>query len=216
MKRSLHLLIITILSIIVSGCLTSELYQLKKESFNEELSGFLITQDQKQVILVGQHYHYIFPMDNDLKSILQWPNRSKLRATHLNFVISKNNMINGTYLLKNENPLSDEDKALLLANHFKVRNNGYYYVGKLSQGTVYESGNFKLPEAQSFKRPYYLNISYDYATTNQTLTKILVTPLAVAADGIDTVVGTIIAVPLGISFASNNANDEHQNTPQVR
>lgn len=213
MKRSLHLLITVFLAIIASGCLTSELYKIKKESFNEELTGFLITQDQKQVVLVGQHYHYIFPMDNDLKSILQWPNRSKLRASHLSFVMSKNNIINGTYLLKNESTLSDDDKALLLANHFKVRNNGeYYYVGKLSQGTVYESGNFKLPEAQSFKKPYYLNISYDYATSSQTLTKIVMTPLTITADGIDTIVGTIIAVPLGIAFASNRANDEHQST----
>lgn len=213
MKRSLHLLIVTFLCILASGCLTSELYELKKESFNEELRGFLITQDQKQVILIGQRYHYIFPMDNDLKNILAWPNRSKLRATRLSFVISKNNVINGTYLLKNESLLSNDDQALLLANHFKVRNNGeYYFVGKLSQGAVYESGNFKLPEEQSFKRPYYLNISYDYATTGQTLTKILVTPLAVAADGIDTVVGTIIAVPLGVAFASNSANNEHQKT----
>jgi len=210
MKRSLHLIITVFLAIIASGCLTSELYKIKKESFNEKLTGFLITQDQKQVVLVGQHYHYIFPMDNDLKSILQWSNRSKLRASHLSFVMSKNNIINGTYLLKNETTLSNDDKALLLANHFKVRNNGeYYYVGKLSQGTVYESGNFKLPETQSFKKPYYLNISYDYATTGQTLTKILVTPLAVAGDGIDTVVGAIIAAPLGIVFANRETDDEH-------
>ena len=210
MKRSLHLLIITFLCILASGCLTSELYKLKKESFNEELRGFLITQDQKQVILIGQRYHYIFPMDNDLKNILAWPNRSKLRATRLSFVISKNNVINGTYLLKNENALSDDDKSLLLANDFKVRSNGdYYFVGRLSQGTVYEPGKFQLPEVQSFKRPYYLNITYDYATSGQTLTKVLVTPLAVAADGIDTVIGAIIAVPLGIAFASNSANDEH-------
>ncbi len=212
MKRSLHLLITVLLSIIASGCLTSELYQLKKESFNEELTGFLITQDQKQVVLVGQRYHYIFPMDNTVKNTLQWSNRSKLRATNLHFVISKNNIINGTFLLKSENDavLSDNDKAFLLTNHFKIRTDGvYYFAGKLSQGTVYESGSFKLPEAQAFKKPYYLNISYDYATTGQTLTKILVTPLAVAGDGIDTVVGAIIAAPLGIAFANRETDDEH-------
>lgn len=212
MKRSLHLLITVLLSIIASGCLTSELYKIKKESFNEKLSGFLITQDQKQVVLVGQRYHYIFPMDNTIKNTLQWSNRSKLRATNLHFVISKNNIINGTFLLKSENDavLSDNDKAFLLANDFKIRSDGvYYFAGKLSQGTVYESGNFKLPEAQAFKKPYYLNISYDYATTGQTLTKILVTPLAVAGDGIDTVVGAIIAAPLGIVFANRETDDEH-------
>ena len=212
MKRSLHLLITVLLSIIASGCLTSELYKIKKESFNEKLSGFLITQDQKQVVLVGQRYHYIFPMDNTIKNTLQWSNRSKLRATNLHFVISKNNIINGTFLLKSENDavLSDNDKAFLLANDFKIRSDGvYYFAGKLSQGTVYESGNFKLPEAQAIKKPYYLNISYDYATTGQTLTKILVTPLAVAGDGIDTVVGAIIAAPLGIVFANRETDDEH-------
>ncbi|MDE2420286.1 MAG: hypothetical protein KGO49_03770 [Gammaproteobacteria bacterium] len=207
---------ITVLSIIVGGCLTSELYQLKKESFNEKLSGFLITQDQKQVVLVGQRYHYIFPMDNTIKNTLQWSNRTKLRATNLHFVISKNNVINGTFLLKSETNavLSDSDKIFLLANDFKIRSDGiYYFAGKLSQGTVYESGNFRLPEAQSFKKPYYLNISYDYATTGQTLTKILMTPLAVAGDGIDTVVGAIIAAPLGIAFTTRETDDEHDKVP---
>jgi hypothetical protein len=39
---------------------------------------------------------------------------------------------------------------------------------------------------------------------------VLVTPLAVAGDGIDTVVGAIIAVPLGIAFVSRETDDEHE------
>lgn len=213
MQKSSRILILFFFGIINTGCLTSELYNIKKESFNEEVRGFLITQDQKQLILVGLHYHYIFPMGDDLNNILTWSDHSKLRATRLNFVISKNNVINGTYLLKNENnaSLSTRDKAFLLANHFQLMSNGQYsYIGKLSQGLVYKPGNFKLPEIQSFKKPYYLEISYDYATSGQTITKVLVTPLAVAADGINTVLGAIVAVPLGIAFASGAGDDEPQ------
>lgn len=211
MHKSSQLLIIIVLSIFNIGCLTTELYNVKKESFNEEVRGFLITQDQKQLVLVGQHYHYIFPMSQDLNNILTWSNHSKLRATRLNFVISKNNVINGTYILKNvmNAPLSTNDKAFLLENNFHLITSGQYaYIGKLSQGAVYETGNFKLPEMQSFKKPYYLEVSYDYATSKQTLTKVLVTPLAVAADGINTVLGAIVAVPLGIAFASGAGDDE--------
>lgn len=215
MHQSSRIFMILFLCLINVGCLTSELYKIKKESFNEEVRGFLITQDQKQLVLVGLHYHYIFPMSDDLKSILTWSNHSKLRATRLNFVISKNNVINGTYLLKSENnaPLSNNDKAFLLENHFQLMTSGQYgYIGKLSQGLVYQTGNFKLPEMQSFKKPYYLEVSYDYATTGQTLTKVLVTPLAAAADGINTVLGAIVVVPLGIAFASGAGEDENKKT----
>ncbi len=213
MHKSSQLLMIIFLSIFNISCLTTELYNVKKESFNEEVRGFLITQDQKQLVLVGLHYHYIFPMAEDLKNILTWSDHSKLRATRLNFVISKNNVINGTYILKNElnAPLTDTDKAFLLENHFHLITSGQYaYIGKLSQGSVYETGNFKLPEMQSFKKPYYLEVSYDYATTKQTLTKVLVSPLAVAADGINTVLGAIVAVPLGIAFASGTGEDYNE------
>lgn len=211
MHKSSQLLILIFLCIINISCLTTELYNAKKEGFNEEIRGFLITQDQKKLVLVGLHYHYIFPMSEDLNNILTWSDHSKLRATRLNFMISKNNVINGTYLLKSENNalLSNNDKAFLLENHFKIISNGQYaYIGKLSQGSVYETGNFKLPEIQSFKKPYYLEVSYDYATSGQTLTKVLVTPLAVAADGINTVLGAIVAVPLGIAFASGAGEKE--------
>lgn len=211
MNKTSRLLTLIFLCIINIGCLTTELYHAKKEGFNEAIRGFLITQDQKQLVLVGLHYHYIFPMSEDLKNILNWPEHAKLRATNLQFVISKNNVINGTYLLKNESntALSDSDKAFLVENHFKLMDSGRYgYSGALSQGVVYETGNFKLPNIQSFKKPYYLYISYDYATSDQNLTKVLVTPLAVAADGMNTVLGAIVAVPIGIAMASSSGDGE--------
>ena len=73
------------------------------------------------------------------------------------------------------------------------------------------TGRFNI-EMQSFKKTYYLEVSYDYATTGQTLTKVLVTPLAAAADGINTVLGAIVVVPLGIAFASGAGEDENKKT----
>jgi len=68
--------------------------------------------------------------------------------------------------------------------------------GQLHQGTVYEAGKFSLPQMETLQTPLPLTISYDYASTGQVISRVLLTPLSVAADGVSVVVGTVVLLPI--------------------
>lgn len=144
-----------------------------------------------------------------------WNGRSKIMATNLRFVISKNNKINGYYDLVTRSgvTLPNADKAFLDEHNFNVNDNKEFYrSGRLTNGTVYSAGKFKMPASQSFSQPYSLNISYDYATAGAVAgtnvanagavaERVLLTPLAIAADGA-IVVGAVVASPIILLFLS--------------
>jgi len=198
MKKTLVLFFTIFLCVMNGACLTTMMYQSKKTPLNETLTGFLVTEDQQKLIFVGQHYHYIFPLPYDLKNILAWSGRGKLEAKNLHFVISKGNVINGSYSLApiDSRTLTDDDRQFLLIHRFgsgvNLSNPSFIYNGQLSQGTVYDAGHFQLPSVVAFNKPYHLSIYYDYSSA--TVGKILLTPLTIAADGVITVVGVAAAV----------------------
>lgn len=120
MKKSLILLFTIFLCVMNGACLTSALYSSNKPPLNETITGFLVTADQKQLIFVGQHYHYIFPLPDDLKNILAWSGRGQLEASNLHFTISRGNVINGSYRLElaDQVAVSNDDLSFLLAHGF--------------------------------------------------------------------------------------------------
>jgi len=223
MNKPLIILLSLIVCVLSGACATPELYKkpvpvsfpMNKPSFKEEVSSFLITNDQQQIVIIGKNNHYIFPIYNDLRAILTWNGRSKIMATNLHFVISKDNKINGYYSLitRDRSTLTLADKAFLDDHNFKVSGSkDLIFSGRLTKGTVYSAGKFKMPASQSFSQPYSLNISYDYATAGAiagshvanagaVAERVLLTPLALAADGA-IVVGAIVASPIILLFLS--------------
>jgi hypothetical protein len=214
MKRPLMILFSLFACVMSGACLTTELYSKpikhanSQVSFNEDVKSFLITNDQRQLVIIGQKNHYIFPLNHDLREILMWNGRSKVMATGLNFVISKNNKINGSYHLKPREmaTLTEADQTFMAEHGFKVAANAnkeWVYTGRLSDGTVYDAGQFKMPAGQSFNEPYHLKISYDYdrdyAYARGYAERALLTPVAVAADGL-IVVGAVVASPIILLF----------------
>ncbi len=217
------ILLSLVLCVMSGACVTHELYStsvktsvpMNKPSFNEEVSSFLITNDQQQLVIIGKEHHYIFPLYNDLREMLMWNGRSKIMANNLRFVISKNNKINGYYDLVTRDgvTLTNADKTFFDEHNFY--HNGikeFVRSGQLNNGTVYSAGKFKMPASQSFSQPYSLNISYDYATAGAVAgtnvanagavaERVLLTPLAIAADGA-IVVGAVVASPIILLFLS--------------
>ena len=232
MKKPLMILLSLVLCVMSGACVTHELYSKSikssvphnKPSINEEVSSFLITNDQQQLVIIGKEHHYIFPLYNDLRDVLTWSGRSKIMATQLSFVISKDNKINGFYHLKTRDgaTLTIADKAFLDEHDFDLNDNHEYIrPGQLKNGTVYSAGKFKMPAGQSFNQPYSVNISYDYvsardaakvygANTGAVAERVLLTPLAVTADGL-IVVGAVVASPFFLLLFSmgNGLNNMH-------
>jgi hypothetical protein len=223
MNKPLMILLSLVLCVMSGACVTPDLYKkpvkttfpMNKPSFDEEVSSFLITNDQQQLVIIGKEHHYIFPIYNDLRETLMWSGRSKIMASNLRFVISKDNKINGYYdlITRDGVTLTNADKTFLDEHNFYF--NGikeYVRSSQLRNGKVYSAGKFKMPEGQSFNQPYTLNISYDYATAGAVAgshvanagavaERVLLTPLAIAADGA-IIVGAVVASPIILLFLS--------------
>lgn len=208
MKKPLMILLSLIVCVLGGACATNELYRgsIKKRPLDENISSFLITNDQQKLVIIGRNHHYIFPLYNDLREILTWSGRSKIMATDLEFVISKDNKINGSYRLKPRDlvALSDADKVFMDEHYFKInekdKNKGLVFSGRLTNGVVYDAGKFKMPSGQSFNQPYPLTISYDYVSKGEVAKRALLTPVAVAADGA-LIVGVVAVTPIFLLFA---------------
>jgi hypothetical protein len=226
LKKSLVLFGALFLCVMSGACLTMAMYNQKKAPLNEEISGFLVTENGQQIVFIGKHSHYIFPLPDDLKQILAWSGHAQLDAKPSNFVISRGNTIKGTYTLtlQNGEVLTLDDQSFLRSHGFREEIHHaemkrifldanqllqskqrlpddydyqrYTYLGHLTQGTVYDAGKFELPQLQSFKTPYQLFITYDYASVGQVVGRTLLTPITVAADGVSVVIGGVVLLPI--------------------
>jgi hypothetical protein len=214
------------LCVMSGACLTIELYKGTKAPLQEQIRGFFLNPAQQQIVFIGQKNHYIFPLPDDLRQILSLPQHHLINSTDLSFVISRGNSIKGRYTLSisSSDALTvDEQNALLSAGFIErekpkpPRNTvptgaqvlaapypRFVYRGQLDRGVVYSSGKFALPQIETLTIPLNLTIRYDYASTGQTISRVLLTPLTVAADGVSVVVGAVVLVPiLAISGATH-------------
>lgn len=187
MKKIMAFFIVT-LSCLISSCATTLLYSkdINNKPFLEEVNSFLISTDQKQLIIIGNKHHYIFPLEQNLKEILAWNVHKKLTASHLEFIISRSDIINGDFRLEpiSGMHLSQDDVVFLSDHQFRRTSNSpeaaYQYRGRLSKGRVYDAGEFQLPNGVAFKHPYQFYISYDYPPLGKFMARTLLTPVTVA------------------------------------
>lgn len=181
----------------------------------EEVSTFLITQDKRQLIVAGKNRHYIFEPNATLKYILTWPQRNLVKASFDRFVIDEQKMISGEYTLTVEvnNQLSKEAKSQLLNNGFVFNTSATSldYKGEL-KGKCYSSGGMVIPKTYRFNKSYKVTIQeiQIHGSTNieikniksgaesdytpSTTERILLTPLALTADGLLFAVGVPVMI----------------------
>ncbi len=206
LRKTLMLLGALILCVMNGACLTMQLYQGKKSPLHEQISAFLLNPEQQQIVFVGKSHHYIFPLSNDLRQILSWSGRGQIVASQLHFTMSKNNSIRGSYnlLVPDASILTREDQQTLRSYGFVAQPSGFFYHGQFSHGTAYDACKFALPQAVMLTTPLELNINYDYASTGQIIGRTLLTPLSVAADGVTTVIGVVVLLPVFLVAESTN------------
>jgi hypothetical protein len=205
MKNSLTLVTAFVFLIFGGGCFTSALYNKPVESsrqFVEEISSFLISQDGKQLIVVGQRYHYIFAADDTLKFILTSPERKHIKASFNNFVVNSQQTVTGMYTLTldNQNTLPTELKKQFLAHGFSenLQQQKLSYIGSV-QGTRYLASTVQLPATLLLNQKYTIPMQENYPSTAASVEKALLTPLAIAADGL-LIIGGIPVLLLTLPF----------------
>lgn len=191
MNKLLTLLIAFCFLIFGGACFTPALYDKPAEQtrhFVEKINTFLITQDGKNMIVAGNQHHYIFNPNDTLKFILGWSERKRVKVTFDNFTINSDQSVVGSYQLRIDNAdnLPKETIAQLTAKGF-TRSASLplflTYYGQI-QGTRYLADNFKMPAAMQFSQTYSINMIENQPSATEAIKRILLTPLAVAADGL--------------------------------
>ncbi|MDD5393523.1 MAG: hypothetical protein PHE17_10945 [Thiothrix sp.] len=195
MRLLLRILLIVLLGIALFGCATQALHS-NKSSSTEKIKSFLVTQDAATLVVAGEEHHFIFPLGEPLKSLLQWQGRNKLTPTFGTFSVNAGQTVTGNYTLQsNLAQLSATEKRFLTQRGFKAGNNtSVLEYSATIQGTRYLAGDVKVPQTAYFHQPYRVSIiAPDDAA--DTAAKIALTPLALAADGVTAVLGGIVLAP---------------------
>lgn len=203
MRKYIILLSALFFLVMGSGCMTALLYSKNKPketitTTQEEVSSFLITEDGKQLIVVGKRYHYIFEPNDTLKFILNWPDRKLIAASFTTFDVDTQQNILGRYFLTvDPNAVSEQAREKLLANGFLPNNDKpirLSYDGVLT-GKRYSSNNFTLPKSLQFSQKYTIAIRETSSSgASTTVANILLTPLSLAADGVLFCAGVPVAL----------------------
>ena len=169
----------------------------------DQIGAFLITQDNKQLIVIGENYHYFFPAnDETLKFALTWAEKKRIKASFGEFVVEESQKVSGVYTLsvKDDFTLTPDTQKLLQSKGFKVGKNQpteLVYERKI-QGQRYSAEKFKLPKTiQQLNEKYTVKIYENYLSNSELAKRVLLTPLMVAADGAFVVLG-VAAIPLGM------------------
>lgn len=168
---------ITVLSI--GGCFTPMLY--KPGTYDEAALAFLVTEDGARLVVLGEQYHYIFDdVSPSLREILLSPFnlRTVVVAVLANFYVDSDNVVTGDYYLSLSSDASDEQRKRAVAAGFALPT--YFLSGHL-KGVRYSAKGFPLPShTQIFAQRHEAQVRAERSKT----TKILLTPVTVAADGV--------------------------------
>lgn len=180
---------------LLTSCATKSLWE--EPEYSEEIRQFFMTQGGDDIVIIGQKYHYIFPADQKLKTILNWKYRNDLRPKFGKFAVRNDGItISGDYslaILPNKFP--SEEKWL--KNHGfeldKYNQMEWVYTGHL-EGKRYIATT-QIPLTQEFAKPYKVTISEEFSIL-QKAPRIAATPITKTVDGVVVIgaVGTVATV----------------------
>jgi len=96
--------VVILLTLTLVGCATSKMWEnqyYETSTYQETLHQFLITEDNKHLILIGEKFHYIFNEANTLNTLLLSENRHLLSADldNRNF-FSRDNKVRAFFNIK--------------------------------------------------------------------------------------------------------------------
>ena len=193
--------LVVLLCLAQVGCATQALHRQTTTEGSEEIKSFLITQDGQKLIIAGEEHHFIFPLEQPLKSLLTWQGRAKLTPSFDDFNIEEGQKIHGYYTLQAKiAQLTDSEQTFLRQHSFKPNNTGDQLEYSSSiDGTRYLAGHVKVPQTAYFQHPYTIKITEPEGPEAK-IGKIALTPITLAVDGVTAVLGGVVLMPLLASW----------------
>jgi len=204
-----HKLILAILAYLIVGCATTELWS-KKPAYDESISQFLITTNGEKLIFIGKQYHYIFANEVSLNKVLQWQDRKILKAAFFDkFSVDAKNKITGHFAILCFCHDATADQIQWLKNNefhrFNIKNlsppdDKNTYIKEIQiTGDRYLSNNISLDKYEKLNNEYHIQIDTDPSFLD-TAGQIALTPIAVAEDGLVTIM-LLPVITIGIALS---------------
>jgi hypothetical protein len=174
--------------------------QKNNQFIGETVTDFLITQDGKKLIVIGNKHHFAFDLDNNLHEILLWPSRHKLSPSFYDLDSQSNNSASLTYNVSvKPNALSNEEIEFLKAHKFNEIFNGTnallppsYSLTNSLTGDFYNANGIIVDKSVRFKQPYFIKAKQAQFNLNTNAPS----PVAVAGGSVLFLGLIIVAVPL--------------------
>jgi hypothetical protein len=189
MQRFWQRLFIICLCVSQFSCATQALHDIKASS-TDELKSFLLAQDGSLLVVAGSKYHFMFSLDEPLRSILKWQKRGLIQPKFDTILVSANQKITSSFRFSvADNSLNAADRTFLKQHQFYLEGVNWQYSDSL-KGTRYAAGNVKLPKAVLFNKPFKINMQEPDGLP-ETALKVALTPLTVTADAVMVTVGFI-------------------------
>lgn len=196
MRKLFQVLFVTIMCAVQFACATNAMHSQTTVRGTERIRSFLVTEDRNTLVIAGESHHFIFPLNEPLRSVLLWKGRGKIEPAFRNFEVDNTQTITGEYTLRaNLSRLSAEEQQFLRQKGFKAAGERLEYTSTIT-GTRYLASNVKVPQTAYFPRPYPITIKQPEGDLDKAA-KIAATPITLAVDGVGILLGGLLLTPVG-------------------
>ncbi|MFC0130643.1 hypothetical protein [Ralstonia solanacearum] len=183
----------------LTGCATAKLFE--DDKYQETVDRFLVSENGKKLVVLGQRYHYILDMPEHLQAVLSAPYRKRVTASLYDFV-AEGDKITGNFNLQVRNArtrMTVEDRQRALADGFTEYYGDLALQGSVS-GTRYRTDGFKQEQVPStFNEPYRIDVVETMTSAGKAV-RLLATPVTLTVDGV-LMIGAVVLFPVGMTLA---------------
>ena len=189
MQRFWQRLLIVFICLSQFSCATQALHDYQSTS-TDQLKSFLLAQDGSLLVVAGSQYHFMFSLNEPLRSILKWQKRGLIQPKFDTIEVSANQKITSSFRFSvADKDLNATDRSFLKQHQFYLEGVNWQYNDSL-KGTRYAAGNVKLPQAVLFNKAFTIKMQEPDGLP-ETAMKVALTPLTVTADAVMITVGYI-------------------------
>jgi len=201
MTKAIRPILYLCLATLLCGCVTEWLWKgsIEHATYKERVSSVLISQDGKTLAVIGKDHHYLFEAPPIITSTLTSDYQKFTTATFGTFSVAVvwdgSEAIMGSYSLQIDPSATAEVRKSAKGVGFAEDAEGGLKVQGVLHGIRYGAGNVSIESrAHRLTREYYVEVSAP--SKADPTAKVLLTPLAVLADGV-IVMGLVVMQALG-------------------
>lgn len=171
----------------LAGCVTNELWEDQSiyKPYDEVIDAFLINPQDESIIFLGKKYHYIFEKNEELKFLLEYYDDSAIKF----------NIKDGAYYADGNtikaNISVTIDKNTLDNKLLEWQKKPKIYPNTISLNGIRYLSNKKVNDnTKKLDKVIHIKVFNKYIIKESVVANVLMTPLAVAVDG---VIGVAVA-----------------------